>query len=293
MTSVLLALGAGLAFGRLFRARQWVRTGPAKGLVGALVVLLIAEGAVAARAMSEGHASLRTAALAATVGGFAAVLSAAVAALAARGLGLRPAACGPVVRSTGGFSFALVGLLACGAALGVLAPSLAAHAPGVASLGLLVLVGLVGVETGALRSVRDLRAGGGGAGAAVFGAVVGSALIGVLSMRYLGRGSLAAALGLGWYTAAGPLLGDALGDGAAVAGLVVNLGREVVALALAPYLVRLFGVPGVTAAAGAAAMDVALPVLTQVGGERASVVALSAGLAGSTLAPILMLAALP
>ncbi len=100
--------------------------------------------------------------------------------------------------------------------------------------------------------------------------------------------AMAMASGFGWYSLAGILMGDAFGPVYGGASFILELARELVALALIPILIHRFPCTSI-GYAGATAMDFTLPVIQSSGGIRCVPIAIVSGFILSLLVPILML----
>ncbi|GEM74424.1 lysine exporter LysO family protein [Vibrio sagamiensis] len=99
---------------------------------------------------------------------------------------------------------------------------------------------------------------------------------------------LAMASGFGWYSLAGILIGDNLGNVLGGAALLNELLREILALILIPLLIQRY--PNtVIGYAGATAMDFTLPVIQSCGGIRCVPIAIVSGFILSLLVPVLIL----
>jgi uncharacterized membrane protein YbjE (DUF340 family) len=286
------ALLAGLVAGRAARAAD-LRAGPLAGrLLGLLVPPLIGlQGVViGSDARVVGRLAVVGAQAAALALGTLSV-SALVAVLLGRRLGGWPdlgearSAAHPL-RAV----LRVAAALALGIALG------AAHvlpagfdAPAWAWRLLLALIAVVGVETGA--EGRSLLAQVRGAPSLLLlplATLVGSLLVGAGAAALLGRAGLAGAAGCGWYSLAGPLVGGVLGPEAGALAFLANLLREAFALLLLPLLVRHAGPGPAIAAAGATAMDTALPFLARAAGSGAVLPALVSGGLVSAAVPWLL-----
>ncbi|MDP2571305.1 lysine exporter LysO family protein [Vibrio penaeicida] len=99
---------------------------------------------------------------------------------------------------------------------------------------------------------------------------------------------MAMASGFGWYSLAGILMGDAYGPVYGGASFILELARELVALALIPMLIQRFPCTSI-GYAGATAMDFTLPIIQSTGGIRCVPIAIVSGFILSLLVPVLML----
>ncbi len=118
------------------------------------------------------------------------------------------------------------------------------------------------------------------AGDLVMGALVAAALD--LPLRL----TVAAALGSGWYSFAGPFL-SLYSPAMGVVGFVANQLREDLTLALYPALARLIG-EGSVVMGGATSMDTTLGVITRYGGPEAGLEGLIQGVLLTLAIPLLL-----
>ncbi|EKO3912788.1 lysine exporter LysO family protein [Vibrio metschnikovii] len=100
--------------------------------------------------------------------------------------------------------------------------------------------------------------------------------------------ALAMASGFGWYSLSGILMGDAFGPVYGGASFLIELMRELVALALIPMFIGRKPCTSI-GYAGATAMDFTLPVIQTTGGVRCVPIAIVSGFILSLLVPFLML----
>lgn len=100
--------------------------------------------------------------------------------------------------------------------------------------------------------------------------------------------ALAMSSGFGWYSLAGILMGDAFGPIYGGASFMIELLRELIALALIPLFIRTKPCTAI-GYAGATAMDFTLPVIQTTGGVRCVPIAIVSGFILSLLVPVLML----
>jgi uncharacterized membrane protein YbjE (DUF340 family) len=123
----------------------------------------------------------------------------------------------------------------------------------------------------------------------IVGGFVGGYLLGISVV-----GSMAITAGFGWYTLAGPLVGQLFGTSLGALGFMVNFLRELLTITTIPltakadrYLPVAFG--------GATTMDTTLPFIVKYCGPEVMVVAFSSGFALSLIAPftITAIAAIP
>ncbi|USD64152.1 lysine exporter LysO family protein [Vibrio sp. SCSIO 43136] len=99
---------------------------------------------------------------------------------------------------------------------------------------------------------------------------------------------LAMASGFGWYSLAGILIGDAYGPVFGGAQFMLELARELIALACIPLLINRLPCTAI-GYAGATAMDFTLPVIQSTGGIRCVPIAIVSGFLLSILVPVFIL----
>ncbi|PSW29365.1 hypothetical protein C9J21_19680 [Photobacterium phosphoreum] len=121
--------------------------------------------------------------------------------------------------------------------------------------------------------------------------LVTSLLGGIIAALLLGipiNNGLAMASGFGWYSLAGILIGDGLGNIYGGAAFLNELLREMLALIMIPLLINRYPNTAI-GYAGATAMDFTLPVIQNSGGIRCVPIAIVSGFILSLLVPILIL----
>jgi len=183
-------------------------------------------------------------------------------------------------------------VLAAGIGAGALGLLPQAWAPGIdagvqlALAALFVCIGLeVGRDEAFFETLRGLRLSslllpaasliGGTAGGLLGGALLGMPL------------GLAAATGAGsgYYSLTSILLKEAAGPEAAAVGFFANLLRESAIIAAMPLFVRLFGPKGAVGAAGATAMDTALPFIVSSAGKDVALLSFASGVVLTLVVP--------
>jgi uncharacterized membrane protein YbjE (DUF340 family) len=113
----------------------------------------------------------------------------------------------------------------------------------------------------------------------IAGGLVGGYVVGISVV-----GAMAVTSGFGWYTLAGPLVGQLFGADLGALGFVVNFLRELLTIVTAPLMTKIDRYTSV-ALAGATAMDTTLPIIVRYCGSEALIVAFSSGFALSVMAP--------
>jgi len=186
-------------------------------------------------------------------------------------------------------------------ALGVLAGrlSLGLEGPLVGWLGLIdvksILCALflaIGIEVGKderfwgyLRGIRGLAI------LLPLFSLLGSMAGGVLSSLLLGVPlplSLASSAGSGYYSLTTLLLKEMAGPAEATYGMVLNMARELMVIALMPLLVRIFGKWGAVGAGGATAMDTTLPFVVRSAGPEVAMFSFYSGAVITLVVPLLV-----
>jgi uncharacterized membrane protein YbjE (DUF340 family) len=120
-----------------------------------------------------------------------------------------------------------------------------------------------------------------------FAVALGSILGGLFSGLILNInvfGSMAVSAGFGWYTLAGPLVGQLFGTEFGALGFTVNFLRELLTIVTISLTVRIDRYTPI-AFGGATSMDTTLPVIVRYCGSEALVTAFSSGFALSLIAP--------
>jgi uncharacterized membrane protein YbjE (DUF340 family) len=120
--------------------------------------------------------------------------------------------------------------------------------------------------------------------AALIGSVGGGILVGVAVGLPVGLAAAASA-GCGYYSITMILLKEAAGVEAATIGFFANLAREILIIVAMPLVVRLFGKSGAVGAAGATAMDTALPFIVRSAGKEVAVFSFLSGVVLTLLIP--------
>jgi len=121
---------------------------------------------------------------------------------------------------------------------------------------------------------------------------LGTILGGVVSALVLGINVVATAAvsaGYGWYTLAGPLVGQIFGAKWGALGFAANFLRELFTILTVSLMVRVDKYAP-TASGGATAMDTTLPVIVRYCGSDALITAFSSGFILSLIAPFTIMA---
>lgn len=277
--SVLLVFTASVLAGKALRVRV-------PGLVFDSFVLLVVLSVSAWAAASGASAAAWSIEVAAGLLVLLVVLTLAAAAIApdraARGVRLSPR----VDRR-------IVAAIAAGWLCGLLAPQLSAQVARVLSWEVLALIAVTGLYVSSSVSLRSVSSGARSALAAcavgvliaVAAGAAGSVLLGVP----LGL-SVAATLGMGWYSFTGPYIASFYGPAEGFAAFLLNVLREQVTFLLVP-LVRGSRVV-MLSLGGATTMDNTLPVYVYTYGEDFASASILHGFILTVAAPFLVSAAL-
>jgi uncharacterized membrane protein YbjE (DUF340 family) len=114
-------------------------------------------------------------------------------------------------------------------------------------------------------------------------------LIGGLILRINVAGAMAVSAGMGWYTLAGPLVGQLFGAELGTLGFTANFFRELLTIAAIPLLIKI-GKYAPVASGGATTMDTTLPVIVRYCGKDVLITAFSNGLILTLIAPFTIVA---
>jgi len=166
------------------------------------------------------------------------------------------------------------------------------------NFSLILLLFVMGFMFGADReAMAKLRRAGLKILVIPFSIALGSVVGGLVGGYVLGIGivgSMAVSAGFGWYTLAGPLVGQLFGAELGALGFVVNFLRELLTILTVSFMVKVDRYAP-TASGGATAMDTTLPVIVRYCGSEALITAFSSGFTLSIIAPftITTIATLP
>ncbi|KGN87430.1 lysine exporter LysO family protein [Porphyromonas gulae] len=113
--------------------------------------------------------------------------------------------------------------------------------------------------------------------ATIMGTLCASALVSLLLLHSSMAQSLAIGSGFGYYSLSSIFITEYRGAEAGTIALLSNIIREVIALLVAPVLVRFFGRLAPIAAAGATSMDTTLPIIVRCSGSDYTIVSIYHG----------------
>jgi uncharacterized membrane protein YbjE (DUF340 family) len=122
----------------------------------------------------------------------------------------------------------------------------------------------------------------------IVGTFLGVALFSLLIPTLTLVEALAVGAGFGYYSLSSVMISQTHSEMLGVVALLANLIREMVTLLMSPLLARYAGRLAPIAAAGATALDTALPIITQASGKEYGVVAVFSGIVLTVLVPILI-----
>jgi len=120
--------------------------------------------------------------------------------------------------------------------------------------------------------------------AVALGSILGG-MVGGLILSINVFASMAVSAGFGWYTLAGPLVGQLFGAEFGALGFTVNFLRELLTITTISLTVRIDRYMPI-AFGGATSMDTTLPVIVRYCGSEALITAFASGFALSLIAPL-------
>ncbi len=118
---------------------------------------------------------------------------------------------------------------------------------------------------------------------------ISAGLVAALVLRLDVLPSMAASAGFGWYTLAGPLVGQIFGEEWGALGFVLNFLRELLTIITVSLMVRIDKYAPI-ASGGATTMDTTLPIIVHYCGSDTLIVAFSSGFLLTILAPFVIFA---
>jgi len=175
---------------------------------------------------------------------------------------------------------------------GAIPPSLVRSLDTVTTLLLGVLLFFVGVQVGGNRQAWQVVQRFGLRVLLLPLAVAAGSLAGALAAGALLRMPLtdagAVGAGFGWYSFSAVLLSRLHSPQLGALAFLANVLRELLAMAVTPYVARHIGRIAAVAPGGATTMDVTLPIVAKAAGEDAAVLAFLSGAVLSLLVPLLI-----
>lgn len=115
-------------------------------------------------------------------------------------------------------------------------------------------------------------------------AILISPLITGLSLKEV----LAVSAGFGYYSLSSIIITEYSGAEIGTIALIANIVREIMALLLAPIMVRWFSPLGLISASGATSLDTLLPIITRFSGKEFVVISIFHGLVMELTVPVLV-----
>ncbi len=153
---------------------------------------------------------------------------------------------------------------------------------------LLLLVFLAGMETGFYYGVEKLVVGFKEGVISLFYSIIGSIIGGLPFIFILGKISIVAAVGLGWYTFTGPYMEGLYGSNAGTIGFLSNLTREVFSILAIPFMAKRINCRYLVPMAGAPALDTVFPIIYKYCGKESGISAIVQGLLTTLFVPLLV-----
>jgi len=121
---------------------------------------------------------------------------------------------------------------------------------------------------------------------AMFGSMLFSLLISLVSKTLNPVNSLAIASGMGYYSISAIITGQNLGEIVGVTALFTNLLRELLTMLFAPLMVKMFGPLAPIGSGGATAMDTTLPFIKKSSGNEYAIIGFISGVILTILVPV-------
>jgi uncharacterized membrane protein YbjE (DUF340 family) len=118
----------------------------------------------------------------------------------------------------------------------------------------------------------------------ILGGVVGGLILGINVIA-----SMALCAGYGWYTLAGPLIGQIFGPEFGALGFAVNFLRELLTIITASFTFKIDKYAPI-ASGGATTMDTTLPIIVRYCGSETLVTAFLSGFTLTLIAPFTIIA---
>ena len=187
----------------------------------------------------------------------------------------------------------ILAILAFGVATGAfLLPASFANIDGFISVGLIVVLLLVGISVGRQKDLLEqLRR----MGTRILliplmiglGSIFGSITAGVLVLGMLWHEAGAAGAAFGWYS----FVGVELTKHSAYLGslaFIMNISREMIALVIIPLVAKTIGKLETTGPAGASAMSIALPLISRATDANITIIAFISGTTLALMVPIVV-----
>ena len=122
----------------------------------------------------------------------------------------------------------------------------------------------------------------------ILGTFLGVIVVGVLLKGRPLTEVLAVGSGFGYYSLSSVLITEYKGAELGTIALLANIIREVIALLLAPWMVKYFGKLAPISAGGATTMDTTFPIIIRYSGEEFSIVSIYHGFIVDLSVPFLV-----
>ena len=122
----------------------------------------------------------------------------------------------------------------------------------------------------------------------IAGSLAGSAIVSLVLPHRTLSDCMAVGSGMAYYSLSSIFITEYRGAELGTVALLSNIAREIIALLMAPLLVRWFGRLAAIAAGGATTMDTTLPVITRVSGKEMVVVSIFHGFITDFSVPFLV-----
>ncbi|MEG0500146.1 MAG: lysine exporter LysO family protein [Rikenellaceae bacterium] len=124
--------------------------------------------------------------------------------------------------------------------------------------------------------------------ATIIGTTAAGLLLAPLMTGMSLREVLAVASGFGYYSLSSIIITEYSGAEIGTIALIANIVREIMALLLAPIMVRWFSPLALISAAGATSLDTLLPIITRFSGKEFVVISIFHGLVMELTVPVLV-----
>lgn len=124
--------------------------------------------------------------------------------------------------------------------------------------------------------------------ATIIGTTVAALLVAPLLTGMTLREVLAVSAGFGYYSLSSIIITEYSGAEIGTIALIANIVREIMALLLAPLMVRWFSPLGLISASGATSLDTLLPIITRFSGKEFVVISIFHGLVMELTVPVLV-----
>lgn len=124
--------------------------------------------------------------------------------------------------------------------------------------------------------------------ATIIGTTVAALLVSPLISGLTLRETLAVSAGFGYYSLSSIIITEYSGAEIGTIALLANIIREIMALLLAPFMVRWFSPLALISASGATSLDTLLPIITRFSGKEFVVISIFHGLVMELTVPVLV-----